>query len=93
MAKRTAKADGKHREGPDYIRRRWGEVLRTLYAAQKDVGAYVALAEEAGITAKDCHAIAKLLVAKRKSAEALAWVELGFEIDKQTQSWIEPRRG
>jgi len=83
-AQKTGKEDDKLRERPDYLRRRWGEVLRTLYAAQKDVAAYVALAEETGLTTKDCHAIATLLVSKRKSQEALTWVERGFEVDKQT---------
>ena len=83
-AKNTAKENGKLRERPDYIRRRWGEVLRTLYAAQKNVAAYAALAEETGLTAKDCHAVATLLVSKRKPKEALSWVERGFEVDKQT---------
>ena len=82
-AQRTGKEDDELRERPDYLRRRWGEVLRTLYAAQKDVAAYVALAEETGLTAKDCHAIATLLVSKRKPKEALTWVERGFEVDKQ----------
>jgi hypothetical protein len=83
-AQRTAKKDDKLRERPDNVCRRWGEVLRTLYAAQKDVAAYVSLAEETGLTAKDCHAIATLLVSKRKPEEALSWVERGFEVDKQT---------
>ncbi len=52
-AKKTAKENGKLRERPDYLRRRWGEVLRTLYAAQKDVAGYVALAEKTGLTASD----------------------------------------
>jgi hypothetical protein len=83
-SKKTARKDDKLREGPDYLLRRWGEVLRTLYAAQKDVAAYVALAEETGLTAKDCHAIATLLISKRKPKAALSWVERGFEVDKQT---------
>jgi hypothetical protein len=83
-AQKTAKKDDKLRERPDYLRRRWGEVLRTLYAAQKDVAAYVALAEETGLTAKDCHAVATLLVSKRKPKEALSWVERGFEADRQS---------
>jgi tetratricopeptide (TPR) repeat protein len=70
--------------GPDYPRRRWGEALRALYAAQKDVGAYVALAEETGLTAPDCHAIATILAARRKPEEALAWAERGIEIDTST---------
>ena len=81
---KTAKIDEKLRERPGYIRRRWGEVLRTLYVAQKNVAAYVALAEETGLTAADCHAIATLLVSKRKPKEALSWVERGFDVDKQT---------
>lgn len=83
-AKKTAAKDDKLGESPDYIRRHWGEILRPLYAAQKDVAAYVALTEETGLTAKDCHAIAKLLVSKRQPKEALSWVERGFEVDKQT---------
>jgi uncharacterized Zn finger protein len=83
-AQKTAEKDGKPLARPEYLRRHWGKVLRTLYAAQKDVAAYVALAEETGLTAADCHAIAKLLVSKRKPEEALSWVERGFEVDKQS---------
>jgi hypothetical protein len=83
-AKKSAKKEDKLRESSDYIHRRWGEVLRTLYAAQKNVAAYVALAEETSLTAKDCHAIARLLVSKRKPEEALSWVERGFEVDEQS---------
>ncbi len=83
-AQKTANKDDRPRERPDYIRRRWGEALRTLYAAQRDIAAYVALAEETGLTAKDCHAIARLLVSKRKPEEALSWVERGLELDKQS---------
>jgi len=82
--KKATKEDGKLRKRHDYIRRRWGNVLRTLYMAKKDVAAFVALAEETGLTAKDCHAIATLLITKRKPKEALSWVEHGIEIDKQT---------
>jgi len=41
-------------------------VLRTLYVAQKNVAAYVALSEETGLTAQDCHVIATLLIGRRK---------------------------
>ena len=80
----TAKDDEKLGDRSDYPRRRWGEVLRTLYAAQKDVAKYVALAEETGLTVKDRHAIARLLVTKRKPKEALVWVERGIDLDKKT---------
>jgi hypothetical protein len=65
-----------------YARRRWGEVLRTIHAAQNDVSAYVALCEETETTAQDCLAIATLLGAKR-AAEALAWVDRGIDLDKK----------
>ena len=51
---------------PDYLRRRWGEALRALYVAQKDVTSYIALTQETELTADDCHAIGSLLVARRK---------------------------
>ena len=82
-AQKTAEEGHKLWDRPDHLRRRWAEVLRTLHAAQKDVAAYVALAEETGITAKDCHAVATLLASKRKPEEALTWVERAFETDKQ----------
>jgi hypothetical protein len=83
-AKVQPRTDGRFKDRPDYLRRRWGEVLRTLYATQKNVAAYVALAEETGLTARDCHAIAMLLVGRRKPEEALAWVERGIDLDKKT---------
>jgi hypothetical protein len=83
-AKAPPKTDGTFKDRPDYVRRRWGEVLRTLYAARKDVAAYVALAEETGLTARDCHAIATLLAGRRKPEEAHAWVERGIDLDKKT---------
>lgn len=49
----TPKTDGSYKDSPDF-RRHWGEVLRTFCAAQKDITAYVALAEDSGLTARDC---------------------------------------
>ena len=92
-AKKTTKDGDTLRECPDYLRRRWGEALRTLYAAQRNVAAYVDLTEETSLTAKDCHAIATLLVSKRKPEEALSWVERGFEVDKQTPHGSMARHG
>lgn len=75
---------GSLRSSPEYARRRWSETLRTLYLAQKNVQAYVALAEETGLSPQDCHALATLLLARRKPADALAWVERGLAIDEKT---------
>ncbi len=60
-AKATPKADGTFEGRPERVRRRWGEALRALYLAQKNVDAYVTLADETGLTGQDCHAIATLL--------------------------------
>jgi len=76
------KAGGTFSDNPDYLRRRWGEVLRTLHAAQNDVAAYIALAEETNLTAQDCHAIATLLIGRRKPEEALGRVGRGIDLDK-----------
>jgi hypothetical protein len=68
------------RRNPDYARRRWGEILRTLYLAQKNVEVYRELAEETGLTAADCHALATMLVTRRRADHALSWVERGIQL-------------
>jgi len=60
---------------------RWAEVLRSLYAAGGDLGAYVELAERAGLTADDCLTVANLLVTRGDPTQALAWVERGLQVD------------
>jgi uncharacterized Zn finger protein len=71
------------RRNPDYQRRRCGDILRTVYLAQKNVDAYVALGEATELTAQDCHALVTMLVSRRKPAEALSWVERGLALDKK----------
>jgi hypothetical protein len=73
--------EGKSRDA-DYARRRWGEVLRAIYAAQRDIAAYVELCEETEPSAQDCLAVATLLRG-RKPTEALAWVNRGLALDKK----------
>lgn len=63
-----------------YARRRWGDALRTLYLAQKDVEAYLAFAQQTGLTAADCHALATIFTARRNANGALRWVERGIEL-------------
>ncbi|MBE0618266.1 MAG: hypothetical protein IH608_10115 [Proteobacteria bacterium] len=79
-----APAVGSPSERREYARHRWGEGLRAVYAAQKDVRAYLALAEEMGLTAGDCCVAAKLLAGRRKPSEALAWVERGLAMSEKT---------
>ncbi len=69
----------------EHLGLRWGEALRTIYLERTNVAAYVALAEEAGPTARDCREIATMLAARRKPEEALAWVERGLALDKRTE--------
>jgi hypothetical protein len=79
-AEATPASDGSTDGDPEYYRRRWGDTLRTIYVAQRNVDAYVALAEETGLTAQDCHAVATLLVSRRKPELALSWIERGIDI-------------
>jgi hypothetical protein len=65
------------------IRQHWGGMLRALYRSSRNITAYRALAEETGITAKDCHTIAVLLVPRRKFDDALAWIERGMDLDRE----------
>lgn len=70
---------------PDHARWRWGATLRTLYLEQKNVQAYVALAEETGLTAHDCHAVATMLVSRRKVEDALVWVVRGIDLARKAK--------
>lgn len=79
-AKRTP---GKPGHEAEYLRRRWSEALRTIYLAQRNLPAYAALATQTGLTTRDCHALAAMLVTGRKPEEALAWVERGLSLDRE----------
>jgi len=70
------------RRGPAYAQRRLEGMLRALYAAQRDADAYIALAEQSGLSARDCHAVATILAAREMTAEALGWAERGIEMDR-----------
>jgi hypothetical protein len=76
-------ADGTQPSRRDYARRRYREILAALYARQQDIGAYVALAEEAGLTARDCLAVVGMLMARAEWEQALSWADRGSEIDAQ----------
>ena len=59
-------------------------ILRAIYCAQRDVQAYVALAEQTGVKPEDCLAVAKLIAAQNPD-EALAWAERGRALDREKQ--------
>ncbi len=86
-SKAKSAAGESFRDGPEYNRDYWGEVLRALYLERKNVAAYISLAEETGVSPADCHAVATLLVTRRKPDEALAWVERGLDLDKKKPHW------
>jgi hypothetical protein len=67
----------------EYLRRRCSEILRTIYLVRRNLAAYLAHATQTGITARDCHALAAMLLARRKPEEALAWVERGIALDRE----------
>lgn len=69
-AGRSKPPKDKHRTWRDagYRRRYWGGVLKTLYAAQRDVDAYVSLCKETELLPIDCEIVAGLLQSRRKSA-------------------------
>jgi len=65
-----------------YDRGRWGDVLRAIYVAQRNLSAYEALAELIGLEPRDCLALATIFVT-RKPDLALAWVDRGIKIDRK----------
>jgi uncharacterized Zn finger protein len=72
--------DEKEKRFSGYARRRWGGVLKTLFAAQRNVDAYIALCQQTELEAKDCIAIAKIYKSRRRPEDALSWVERGLKI-------------
>jgi uncharacterized Zn finger protein len=74
--------DEKNERFPEYARRKWGGALKTLLAAQRNVDAYIALCDQTELGAGECKAIAKMYRSRRRSEEALSWVERGLEITR-----------
>lgn len=69
------KSSVKKTDMESYERRRWGEALKTLYAAGRNVDAYLAICETTGLLPADCEVVAAIFQARRKPEEALRWVE------------------
>ena len=69
---------GERQRDPASLRRRAAEILRAILAEQRNVEAYVALCEATALSPADCLTLAKMLQARRKPADALAWVERGL---------------
>jgi uncharacterized Zn finger protein len=60
--------------------------LKAVYLARNDLRAYTALCERFLVSPKDCANIATLCEAKKRPADALAWVERGLAAE-QDRNW------
>jgi len=65
---------------------RAAEILRAILAQQRNAEAYLALCDATGLSRADCLALARILQARRKPADALAWVERGLVLDERPSS-------
>ena len=74
--------DGK-KHFPDLARRRWGEALKTILSAQRNIDDYIALCKKTGLRAEECKVIADMYRRRRRLDDALAWVERGLEIARE----------
>jgi hypothetical protein len=58
-------------------------MLKAVYSQQRNVGRYIDLTAQTGLTQADCEAIATMFQAKRRPNDALTWVERGLAIEKR----------
>jgi tetratricopeptide (TPR) repeat protein len=82
----TAARPGEREPDPAHLRRRAAGILRAILAKQRNVEAYVELCEASDISPADCLALARMLQARGKTAEALAWVERGLTLENMRPS-------
>jgi tetratricopeptide (TPR) repeat protein len=89
---------GANREA-DYERRRRANMLKTVYARQRNVDAYLGVCGDE-LTPRDCEVVAEIHKKRRKPEEALSWVERGIELESKggtgaSSAWglSETRRG
>ena len=68
---------------PNYYVDHWAAMLKAIYSRKRDVGKYIDLTAQAGLTRNDCGAIAEMLQSKRKPIDALGWVERGLGIGER----------
>ncbi|MBN2719445.1 MAG: hypothetical protein JXX14_26575 [Deltaproteobacteria bacterium] len=66
-----------------FVRQKWANVLKTIYATSKNISAYVGVCEDTEYLTSDCETIARILQSQKKYEQALEWVEKGLEIDRQ----------
>ena len=57
--------------------------MRSTSSNETRAGISVGIAEEMGLTPKDCEALAEINEKRRKPEEALNWVERGLQLEKE----------
>jgi tetratricopeptide (TPR) repeat protein len=67
-----------------YARRRKVEILKAIYQARRDVGAYASLCETEGdLAPADCETLAEMCLKRRRPEDALVWVKRGLELEEK----------
>lgn len=69
-----------------YSVRQNADILKVVYIAKKDIESYLGLFKKVGATPRDCENIANIYKEKRRSRDALIWVDKGLELEK-TDNW------
>lgn len=78
--------------GPQYIHdypwevRKPAYALKAIYLARKNLRSYTSLCERFLVSPKDCANIAALCKAKKRSADALEWIDRGLAVE-QERNW------
>jgi hypothetical protein len=65
---------------PNFVRDRWGGMLKAVYTQQRNIAKYIEVTTRTGLTQVDCEAIATMFQAKRKLNDALSWIERGIQM-------------
>lgn len=65
------------------------EPLKNIYESLNDTASYEAICEKTGFSPKDCERLAKMEMAQKLWANALAWVEKGMALKPKRNWWNE----
>jgi hypothetical protein len=74
-------------DAEDWFRHEARRIRKAILARRAKIEAFVALCEETdGLSPRDCETLAGVCERRRRSEEALAWVERGLELER-TREW------
>ena len=66
-----------------YCVRQNADILKTMYVSRKNLTAYLLLCEKAGMTPKDCEAVANIHKSRKQWDKALHFVNKGLFLEKE----------